>query len=344
MSDLLEALAERERRRAMPDAPVTVVVIGFVAAFFATLFLVPVTLKQAAHVASGLASRNELILYFATVLGIALVAATVVWGVIFFAFVRRARPRWAVGLLGGLAVMMVLVSLGGNAISGGVVYRQEQESIAKAEIRRVIADFQKDGVDADFSNTRPKARGQAGEVERLVKETVADAARVASRHNREFDALKLGDLAPRDVARADLTALQAKLRKATSLVVAYRNEIDEVLKRARTRVEASKLDSVNRRTYLRGFESGFVERQQVLDRSLDLQLDLIDQTSEQIAFLQRRRGAWMVRGDNYVFSSMADVNEFNRLGMAIRRTAQQFNSLQANESRRLDNLSETVFR
>lgn len=332
----------RDRRRSIPDAPVTAVVVSFVVAFIVSFFLAPIRLDSAKRVAGGLAGQNEIILHFGIVLGIALIAAMVVWAGVYFIFIRRARPRWAAGLLLGLAGMMLLLTVGTTSLAGAVADRKDQERIASTELRKVIAGFLDEGARLEIRDTRPKARGEPGEIERLVKISMADIAKIARQYEADIGALKLDNLTPRELAKADLGAVQVRLRKAISLTVAYRSDLEDAQKRIKARLDASKVSPFSKRLFAQSFGTDFAATQERLDRMLDLQLELIDVTSEQLAFLDRRRGGWVVVGDSFAFRTMADVTAYNARAVEIQRIGRELESIKRGQRSRMLDLQDQL--
>lgn len=321
-------MAAREQRRAQPDAPLAAVVIGLIAAFFAAFLLASFTMTSAKRVASGLASQGELLQHFGMVLGIALVGALVLWGVIYLAFIRRSRPAWGGPYLAVIGALMLTLSVAVSLLAGMIAERREQERVALAEIHRVVSAFTDDGLQADFSNTRPKARGEPGEMERLVKESVADAVGVARKYDADIKALKLDNMTSREIANGDMDEIKGRLRKATSLTVDYGNAVDDIGKRIAARADASEVSEYAKRRYLREFQQGFAAGKVKVDQVLELQLSVIDLTSEQLDFLQSNRGAWVVQGGGFAFRNQPALDNFNGRALEIQNATAEMQAIQ----------------
>jgi hypothetical protein len=217
-----------------------------------------------------------------------------------------------------------------------------EERRAAAEIRAVVQGILKDGVDADISDVRPRAKGDAGEVERTLKVTFADVVRSARRYNAEIVALGLQDLSARTIARTDKGDLLARIQKARDLTLAYRREMGGKFADLRQRVETSRMSPASKAAFLAGVEAGIGGSQERLDRILDLQIEVLDLNEEQIVFLKSRPRAWVVQNNTFMFYDRADMQAFNARAMRIEAAAAEIARIQAGQRARMQDFEKEM--
>lgn len=291
--------------------------MGFALMVVAPFVLTVLTVGAAAKVTGGVASPVEIALYVVTVLGLAIGVAAVVWAILYFALVRKARPDWGAPFLAGL-VVAGLVFIGGASLYSGIAAdRNAQEEIAAAEIRQTIDTFLRDSLRAEFKSSKPRARGAYGAREGAFKADMAEAMRLSRAYRAEIKALGLAEGAPADPTAEDVKTFEGRFETGKALTVAYRAALKKRLTSARTRFEGDAFNPGVRRVHLPRFEEQFRMKQAALDRALDLEEDILDAKRQQMHILVAAQGRWTARGRMINFQDSADREAFGEVNSRL---------------------------
>lgn len=317
MSDFLAEMEARRDRAPKPGSPIAAVVMAFAAVVVAPFVLTALTVEAAAKVAGGVADTGQIITYAATVVGLAVAVAVVLWAGVYFGLIRKARPGWGLPFLGGLVLASVLLIGGASVYAGVQADREAQEEIAAEEVRQTLETFLRDSLKAEFKSTKVKAHGKYGDLERLLKADMAEAMRLSNAYEDEIAALKL-DEAPERPAAAQLRDYEARFGKAKALTVTYRAALKKRLISARTRFEREAFNPGVRRNYLPRFEQQFRLKQGSLDRALDLEEERFDLSREQMKILADSYGQWTLDGRMVMFRRVVDMKAFNDVTSRMR--------------------------
>lgn len=326
----------RQRRAPKAPAPVTPIVLGILGGLVVLFFMIPFAGAAATRMAAADPSVTAKAAYYGGALLVGATVATALWALIHFAFIRASRPRWGLPVLG----LQLVVTVGAALVLSGLVLLRADEKVqmrtAAAEMQRVVGGFMDDGLKTDVGDTRPRARGEAGEVERTVKESYADILLSARAYETDIRAMGLADMTPARLARADLGAVIGNIARAKVRTVAYRSEIDTKIAAFRKRIEDSALSPAHKQAYLDGFDRGYGAQRGRTTRLLDLQEELLDLSEQQIRFLQLHRRGWVVQNNIIAFRSQADMRAFNVVARRIATVNAEIRALQADQRSRME--------
>ena len=341
MSDFLAEMEARRERASRPSAPVGWVVGGLIAAFVAALVVGAACIDSAAKLLAEQTSAGE---HYLRLGGLSLGVIIVFGGLLYVVALRPRRPRWTAPVLGGLAALVLLIAFGLSAAGGRASFQSEQERIASIEIDRALSVIQTGDLSADLSDTRPKAKGEAGEIERVTKESLAEMWTVAKAYNADIAALALDDLEPRALARADLNDVIARLDKARDLTVAYRTAAHAVMDGLPAKFAKADISAFSRAQGLKSLEETLTRSTARLDALLDLQEQAVALNREQVVFLRTHRGGWIVQNGALAFYEASVMREFNTRAGKIAGVLAEIEAGKQGEARRVDGYRETLKR
>lgn len=309
MSDFLAEVEARRLRGRTPGPPVAPVIIGFVAAFLATLLALPLTHETAVGLAAGAVSFGA---FAIRVLAIAAAITAIVGGLLWVVFLRRSRPRWTLPVLAGLLVVTCVLGLGFSRGMGAMTEQRRQEQIARAEIVRAMDVVLADGQEGPLIDPRPKARGDIGKLEQTVKHTFSIMQTLGRAYGADIAAL---DISWKDGAanltRAALLRRVERLTAAKARSEAFRTAMRAELQALPGRLEGSGVPSGLRRSLMSGLDESIDGELADLDRSIGLHQRVLDLHLAQTRFLLDRPAAWIVTGGRVTFYRAADVERFN---------------------------------
>lgn len=335
MSDFLAQLEAREQRRARVSAPVTPVALGLVAGLVILFFLLPAAGGEATRIANAAPSSGARAVYFGGALLVSALLATTLWALVNFAFVRPSRPRWGPALLALQLLLTVGAGLGLSAVVLARADEKAQMRTAAAEMQRIVGGFVDHGLAADIGDTRPRARGDAGEIERTLKEGWTDIQASARSYEADVKGLELDRMTPARLARADLGALITDIHAARARTETYREDVLGKIANFRTRIETSTMSPANKRAYLAGFDKGFGATRVSLERMLDLQEEALTVSEQQIRFLRSRRSGWLVQNNMIMFRKRSDMVEFNAMATRVAAVNGEIAAMQAQQQARM---------
>jgi len=340
VSDFLAEMEARRTRAAKPRAPVGWTVAAFAVALFATLFELPLIHEAAVEVAGG---AGDPFRHAVFALGLALATTLVVGGLLWVVFLRPRQPAWSLPVLAAMLLMTSLVSFGLSRTIGEAAEKERQQRIAVAEMKAALSLIQQGDVEKMVIDPRPKARGEAGEVERVVKQSFADMLKVAKAYRAEMNALELDRYAGAPPSRGSLQEQARRLKTARELTARYRTDVNAAIGRIRPTIEASDIGAAGKAAFLRGFDGALERGSGDLDRQFALSLKLIDLNLEQVNFLLGRPGAWKAQGREVAFYRQQDLDRFREMATEIRTIASEMEAIERRQRQALqDNIDAPV--
>ncbi len=333
MSDFLAEMEARRLRAERPSAPTAAVIVLFLVAFVASVVAAAVAMEAAATLVSGVGGPSASTDYVVRAGAGVLAVIAVLGGLLFFAFLRPRRPDWSLPVLGGLTAMVLAVVFGFSILGGFGLERARQEQVAMGEIRRVMRVIEEGDYDIDLTDTRPKARGQAGEVEKLFKEISLDFLNVGKSYEDDLKTLDIDNISPEQLKRQDLRDVTARLRKAGARTSTYREEVTACFARAKKRMESSKAAATATGAALQDFRDELDKSAERVDQLITLQERLIALNADQIEFLRTHR--WAAQNGSFMFYSVADMNAFNKRATEIDRLIREIHGYQDSARQRM---------
>lgn len=312
MSDFLAEMEARRNRVKTPGAPVLPVILGFLAAFIATLISLPFSNLDALLMAMGdRPAQPWLIKALGAAVAITVVTSLVLWT----SYVGRSRPRWILPIVAGLLVMTSIISLGFSRGIGELRAAGYQESIARAEIAKAMDLVLDDKLDSVTIDPRPKAKGDVGKAERVIKETFAAMQTIGRAYAADIKAL---DLEWKD-DRAALTHAALRARVDRLIAAKARTEVFRAAMRAELegmpeRFRKSGASQRLQRSFMPGYERSLQGDLASLDKTLDAHLKTLDVHIAQTRFLLDRPNAWTAASGGVTFYRIEDMRRFNAFG------------------------------
>ncbi|HYE43919.1 MAG TPA: hypothetical protein VEA15_11045 [Caulobacteraceae bacterium] len=251
-----------------------------------------------------------------SVAGGSFMLAGFVWAVLYVSFVHRREPHrgpaYFFGLLGAAVLPQLawLLLINTFVVEGHA--RAEQEKIAQAEISAAYEKLYAINAGGPMTviETPVRAKGAAGEVERLTKSFIGQNARDHVAFRDEIAALGYPDLLqPRRLARdPGLVRTRAALATAMERVQHYRDLQATRFDEYRATVESSSLSRRDREDFLRGMDEGGGGRS--ADHQWALQERALNNIDIAMAVLQRSRGRWQIRNNQIYFNRDSDLAAF----------------------------------
>lgn len=335
MSDFLAEMEARQRRAARTSPPLLPIFLGLVACLIGSVVLTVFFLEDAkALVAGGSPAARTAMFYLRAAAG-GLVIGGAIGALIYFAVVQNTRPKWGPFVIGGLTAVTLALTLGFSALGLADENDNLQRRRAASGLQQMISGFLEKGLEADANDTRPRATGEAGEVEQALRETFTDILLAARRYNTDMKALGLQDLSARELGRSDLSDVIGRILRAKLRTSAYRDEVIARVEGFREKINASHMSPESKRQAIAAFDAGFDRSRDELIRGLDLQMQLLDLTEQQVRFLKRRKGTWAPQNGVIAFSNRRDMDTFNATAAQMQAVSAEIVAFRAGQKSKM---------
>jgi hypothetical protein len=244
--------------------------------------------------------------------GYSLIPVAVIWAVTYFGFARRSAPERGVPYL--LILLFFAVAVQGAALvllRGAAADQNAQVRTAANDLEGAISSLKTSpGVKV---NTRAKATGEAGELERLLKTYIANIQSDRDAYLAELRAAGVLDaLKPEHLARdRTLRATCASLAAGKAIVKKYRERYHARKLELRQAIERSEMTPADRRAMLASLDRAEAHGDPG-DQVWDVEDAYLDEMDATAADLQHARGRWAVQNHRLMFSNPADLQAYNQ--------------------------------
>jgi hypothetical protein len=223
--------------------------------------------------------------------------------VLYFAFGRHRDPEgwWKIPLvLWPIAFVAMLGAAGNHAVS----YDRATNNLADAG-RKMLASDGTDPGELKHSGTT----GEAGEFERVLLAAFRTLAEDRRNYEREFTASGIQTMLAPDVLRrrADLPAARRKVEVMGEITARYRALHASRIAEFPERFRRANVSESARRDALEGFEQSL--RESNAEHIWSLEAGMIQDYAAAVTVLER--GNWQRQGEQFLFSSQADLAAFN---------------------------------
>ena len=277
------------------------------------------------------------------VIGGDLVRAGLVWIALYFLVLRRKAPGrglayflilWAVAV--GIDVTLIVV--GKSAADRAYVEQTAENNTAVAQIGDSMRTLLGPTLPAGRMDTKPKAKREAGQVEGITKQLIAELIEDERDCQAKLKALQYPDfLTPVRLASAGgLRDARERLAQAKEVIGRCRAANDDRMTNFPGEVAKSDLDADDRRRYLEGYARGQTVSEPDRIRSWDIDDRVLAELGAQVTLLSHPRGRWEARGQKVLFENRADMNEFNTHRRNVQALGQEEAALKQQYAQRFE--------
>lgn len=257
----------------------------------------------------------------------ALSVALLVWGGLYVGVLRRARPglgrRHVVVLLVFAAVVQLAVLGVLSAVFAG---QKAQVRTAAHEVEVAVAALR--AAPTAQIDVRPKATGDAGELERLIKTTFAELQQDRLDYLAALTKAGVPERLNPDslVHDASLRTLRASLARGEAIAATYRERYRDRKVEARAAIVRSALSMMAKNMVLDAFDraAAHADHGEALWEVEGAYLAEMDAAA---ADLQHAKGRWTVHGEEVVFAQPADLQAYNRRRANLHALAERKSAL-----------------
>lgn len=243
-----------------------------------------------------------------------LAAVVLVWLVLYFAVVRRVAPERGPAHFAALAVVAAIIAAG--PLAYGYLSRPPEDPAQMAIANREIATAMAAALDPDGAATFDptiRATGEAGELERLMKDLARDVMTQHQQYLAELKALGFPNiLAGRQLA-ADPTLAKTRARLAQAAKVVDKNRA-LTLQRVdafKAAVMRSKLSGRHKAELINSVDLELSQAGPSGGRPWEIDAAGIAEYQATVEDLARARGRWILQGDRIMFRRPEDLAVFN---------------------------------
>jgi hypothetical protein len=295
--------------------------------FFACIFM-------AVSRSADLTSKNQA-LAVGMVAGGAVLLGALAWAVVYFGFVRRGAPQRAVSyalilVLSPVALQLAIAGLilTGHRVAEAQRAEKAQQRVAVDEVESSLSALARSG--APPINVKPRATGDAGETERLVKTLMAQIQSDQEDCRRELKASGFMDvLKPQHLAKdKSLRASLASVARARTIVKACETRIGGRGTDFRHAIETSALSPLLKQQMLASYDRGSTEYGH--GEVWALELEIVDEVGRTLKDLQHARGGWSVRGAKLMFTNTDDLTRWRTHIATLQIDAQREDAISSN--------------
>ena len=246
------------------------------------------------------------------------IVAVVVWVIVYFAFVSSRAPRrgpiyffilWAVVAAADTGAIFL--------IKAGADKQEAQEKaqfkVAAGEIGATFGKIASGSSAPGAFDTRVKAQGDAGQLERLTKQFTGSI--VADRQSYLAEARETGFpafLRPQSLSSPGaVRRAQERIGDLHAIVGKYHARYDADLAGFRASVQAAQMSDQLKAGMLAGFDKSSADNRGGADRVWELEDSIFSEYGQALSVLSAGQGRWAVIGGKIEFRDPTDLQAFN---------------------------------
>lgn len=298
----------------------TVIALG-ISVFLALLGIAPVLGGvAAAHVPAG----GGIYVMVAAVLGVAFVVASIAWLITWFAYGRVRTPEWGYAyFLMSFVFVALIYGAVASTFNQFITTRSTENATADAEINKAMkAAMDTNGGTIDM---RIHAKGEAGEMEGVVKSLMADLVIKRNAYLAQMQALGIKTLMkPSNLAKdKGLKHTQATLAEARAALRVFRGTVESLSANFSKRVEASHMTEYDKQSMIRGFNNSLSQQQDERETIFACEDNELAEFQKMAALLAHPKGRWIAKGDKILFSNSGDLAAYQTSVEAVRADVAQ---------------------
>jgi hypothetical protein len=322
------------RKGASASTGHTPLIIALIFLFFAAFFMV-------ASKSGDLASKN-LPFTLGEIAGGAAALGALTWAVVYFGFVRRKSPArgglYALILIGFSVLLQQGVAgllIAQQHVAAAEKAEKDQMQVAANSVESSLSALEHPGSDSAPTTAKPRATGDAGEVERLL---TAFLGQIQSDHEdylRDMAATGIQDvLKPARLAKdKSLRAALESIEEARSVVKAYQARAERRRNEFRHAIETSALSPAKKQELLAGVDHS--SRDAGESDTWGLEMAILDEFEATARDLRHSRGRWSITGRGIMFTDQGDLAVWRGHIAAIQGYGRREETIRANWLRQM---------
>jgi len=268
----------------------------------------------------------------AFLVGYNLPLALIIWGIFYAAVVRKQGAK-----VGGFSFLAIFICMIASSLIG---YSQQKQEAIKvlSEIKDQYSKILESSTDSRGLpkcietpiKTTPKAHGEFGEIERFIKEFMAQMVSLRNDYLLELEAIGWNSILDPNRIKEDKTFVESRviIQKARGIVKKYTDKTTNLLNDAKNKIRSLNISESSKRSMLSGFDRGMKEAKENIDAMWSLEAKTIDEFENIITFLAARKGAWFVKGEQILFYNDSDLERFNFYIASIQNIMKQQEQIQ----------------
>lgn len=271
-----------------------------------------------------------------------------IWIIFYAIFIRRKKS----GRVAAISFLIIYCSMIASALIGSAQQKHEAMK-ALEEVHGQYSAIVNSSIDSEGLpvriekkiDTNPKSKGEFGELERFLKDSMNQFASQRNDYLLELEAIGWNGILDPQRIRADKELVESKviIRQAKIIVEKYRDKTDVLLRKIRRDIQSLNMSSSQKEEALSGFDRGLASSQDQISAMWILEEKAILEFEKIINFLSKN-DAWVVAQGQILFKNNTDINTFNSYIGAIQAIVNQQQQIQkqsmATVNRNFDRLRE----
>jgi len=197
-------------------------------------------------------------------------------------------------------------------------------------------------------NTIPKTGGQFGEMEKFIKEFMAQMVLDRNDYMLGLKAIGWNRILDSNRIKADKSFVESKamIKKAKEIVIKYTNKTQILLRNTRKNIRSLNISESSKRTMLAGFDNGMEKTKGNIDAMWSMESKIINEFENIITLLSAKKGAWHIDGGHILFYNDSDLVRYNSYIASIQSIGKQQEVMQRQSiqtvNRKLDRMKNSL--
>ena len=269
----------------------------------------------------------------AFLIGYYLPSAIIIWILYFIVGLRK----WKGGRIGAsfLAIYISMMASGLIRYSQNRVQAETVVDEIRDEWQGISESTERiDGIPGRIHkevDTKPKSRGEYGEIERYMKEIMDQMVSQRNNYINELNSIGWNSILDASRIENDKSLIESKalIRKARALVKKYSEKTQVLLKDAKNNIHSLDVSESVKQNMIIGFNEGMDIAAADIEKTWDLEGQAIDEFAGIINLLAATTSDWVVQGGQILFVSEANLRKFNGHILTIQDIVQQQLNIQS---------------
>lgn len=186
--------------------------------------------------------------------------------------------------------------------------------------------------------TKPKSRGEYGEIERYAKEVMDQMVSQRNSYVNEVSGIGWNSILDARRIEKDVSLVESKtlIRKARALVKKYSEKTQVLLNDAKDNIHSLNVSESVKKSMIIGFEEGMDIAAADIEETWELENQAVNEFAGIIDLLAATTDDWIVQGGQILFLSEANLSKFNNHIVVIQEIVQKQVSIQSKSSSEVD--------
>ncbi|WP_310940175.1 hypothetical protein [Clostridium sp. SHJSY1] len=243
------------------------------------------------------------------------------------------------GVLLGLSIIYILGTF--SSLAGTIETFKKEAEMNKAAEAKLVSICNSIAAKKDISGETfdKSVYGDLTPLLQLIKDYGTEINNLSANMTKELSSVDFANILSLDTLSSQEKISDAKKKIDNSLSVfdKYETEYNNLVANLNTSVPKIELPKAFKKDFINGFRDGQVENRDITTKYFKIEKDLLSKTNEILNFMLSAKGNYIIRNNQLLFETDADVNKYNEYIKDIKKLAEDEEKIQNSINDKMQN-------